>query len=178
MSATLLWIIAAILVVVGIVQLIQGQIILGIVLIIAGCLVGPGGTACSAAEPDRSAQIGDRMNTIDARPEVPPPHRPPQPGRATDADHAAADPGPTCRPRSRSRPSPTCPIRRRPTLCRSSRPCRTDHARPADAGPLAGQPRGHRRRRQCRSTARSSSAFVIFERPLMPLRCASAYSWR
>ena len=43
MSATLLWIIAAILVVVGIVQLFQGQIILGIVLIIVGCLVGPGG---------------------------------------------------------------------------------------------------------------------------------------
>jgi hypothetical protein len=43
MSATLLWIIAAILVVVGIIQLIQGQIILGIVLIVAGCLVGPGG---------------------------------------------------------------------------------------------------------------------------------------
>ena len=43
MSATLLWIIAAILVVVGIVQLLQGQIILGIVLIVAGCLVGPGG---------------------------------------------------------------------------------------------------------------------------------------
>jgi hypothetical protein len=43
MSSTLLWIIAAILVVVGIVQLIQGQIILGIVLIVAGCLVGPGG---------------------------------------------------------------------------------------------------------------------------------------
>ena len=43
MSATLLWVIAAILVVVGIVQLIQGQIILGIVLIVAGCLVGPGG---------------------------------------------------------------------------------------------------------------------------------------
>ena len=43
MAATLLWILAAILVVVGIVQLFQGQIILGIVLIIAGCLVGPGG---------------------------------------------------------------------------------------------------------------------------------------
>jgi hypothetical protein len=42
-SATILWIIAAILVIVGIVQLLQGQIILGIVLIIAGCLVGPGG---------------------------------------------------------------------------------------------------------------------------------------
>ena len=43
MAATLLWILAAILVIVGIVQLIQGQSILGIVLIIAGCLVGPGG---------------------------------------------------------------------------------------------------------------------------------------
>ena len=43
MAATLLWILAAILVIVGIVQLIQGQIILGIDLIIAGCLVGPGG---------------------------------------------------------------------------------------------------------------------------------------
>jgi hypothetical protein len=43
MNATVLWIIAAILVVVGVVQLLQGQIILGIVLIIAACLVGPGG---------------------------------------------------------------------------------------------------------------------------------------
>jgi hypothetical protein len=38
-----LWLLAVILVIVGIVQLIQGQIILGIVLIVAGCLVGPGG---------------------------------------------------------------------------------------------------------------------------------------
>lgn len=43
MNSTVLWLIAAVLVVVGIVQLIQGQIIFGIVLIIAGCLVGPGG---------------------------------------------------------------------------------------------------------------------------------------
>jgi hypothetical protein len=43
MSATVLWIIAAILVIVGIVQLIQGQIIFGIVLIVLACLVGPGG---------------------------------------------------------------------------------------------------------------------------------------
>ena len=43
MSSTVLWIIAAVLVVVGIVQLIQGQIILGIVLIVLGCVVGPGG---------------------------------------------------------------------------------------------------------------------------------------
>jgi drug/metabolite transporter (DMT)-like permease len=43
MNATILWILAAILVIVGIVQLLQGQVILGVVLIIAACLVGPGG---------------------------------------------------------------------------------------------------------------------------------------
>jgi hypothetical protein len=45
MNATVLWVIAAILVIVGIVQLIQGQIIFGIVLIVLGCLVGPGGVS-------------------------------------------------------------------------------------------------------------------------------------
>ena len=39
----LLWIIAVVLAIVGIVQLLQGQIILGIVLIVVACLVGPGG---------------------------------------------------------------------------------------------------------------------------------------
>jgi hypothetical protein len=43
MRGSLLWVIAAVLVIVGIVQLIQGQIIFGIVLIVAACLVGPGG---------------------------------------------------------------------------------------------------------------------------------------
>jgi hypothetical protein len=43
MNTTVLWVIAAVLVIVGIVQLLQGQIIFGVVLIIAGCLVGPGG---------------------------------------------------------------------------------------------------------------------------------------
>lgn len=45
MNSTILWIIAAILVIVGIVQLFQGQIIFGVVLIILGCLVGPGGVS-------------------------------------------------------------------------------------------------------------------------------------
>ena len=45
MNATVLWVIAAILVVVGIVQLLQGQFIFGAVLIILGCLVGPGGVS-------------------------------------------------------------------------------------------------------------------------------------
>lgn len=43
MSAAILWIIALILAIVGIVQLLQGQIIFGIVLLVAACLVGPGG---------------------------------------------------------------------------------------------------------------------------------------
>ena len=43
MNTTVLWVIAAILVIIGVVQLIQGQIIFGILLIVAGCLVGPGG---------------------------------------------------------------------------------------------------------------------------------------
>ena len=45
MNATVLWIIAAILVIVGIVQLLQGQLILGLVLIVLGFLVGPGGVS-------------------------------------------------------------------------------------------------------------------------------------
>ncbi|MEO6126106.1 MAG: GPGG-motif small membrane protein [Ilumatobacteraceae bacterium] len=45
MNSTILWIIAAILVIVGIVQLFQGQIIFGVILIILGCLVGPGGVS-------------------------------------------------------------------------------------------------------------------------------------
>lgn len=43
MNATVLWIIAAIIAVVGLVQLLQGQIIFGVILLIAACLVGPGG---------------------------------------------------------------------------------------------------------------------------------------
>lgn len=43
--ATLLWIIAVILVIAGIVTLVRRQIILGIVLIVVGLLVGPGGVS-------------------------------------------------------------------------------------------------------------------------------------
>ncbi len=42
---TILWIIAAILVIAGVVQLVQGAILLGIVLIVVGLLVGPGGVS-------------------------------------------------------------------------------------------------------------------------------------
>jgi hypothetical protein len=43
--ATILWIIAVILVIAGIVQIVQGQVVLGIVLIVVGLLVGPGGVS-------------------------------------------------------------------------------------------------------------------------------------
>ena len=43
MSALVLWIIAAIVAIVGLVQLLQGQILFGILLVVAACLVGPGG---------------------------------------------------------------------------------------------------------------------------------------
>ena len=39
----LLWLVAAVLVIVGLVQLIQGQILLGIVLMVVGFAIGPGG---------------------------------------------------------------------------------------------------------------------------------------
>jgi hypothetical protein len=41
----LLWILAVILVIAGIVSLVRGQILWGIVLIIVGLLVGPGGVS-------------------------------------------------------------------------------------------------------------------------------------
>ena len=43
--AFLLWILAVILVVSGIVSLVRGQLLMGIVLIIVGLLVGPGGVS-------------------------------------------------------------------------------------------------------------------------------------
>ena len=43
MNSTVLWVIAVIIAVIGVIQLLQGQIILGIVLLIAAALVGPGG---------------------------------------------------------------------------------------------------------------------------------------
>lgn len=45
MTITLLWILAVVLVIWGIVCLIRGAILLGAVLIIVGLLVGPGGVS-------------------------------------------------------------------------------------------------------------------------------------
>jgi hypothetical protein len=42
---TILWVIAAVLVIAGIVALVRGSVLLGIVLIIIGLLVGPGGVS-------------------------------------------------------------------------------------------------------------------------------------
>ena len=43
--ALILWLIAVILVIWGIVTLVRGQVLMGIVLIIVGLLVGPGGVS-------------------------------------------------------------------------------------------------------------------------------------
>ena len=43
--STLLWIVAVILVVAGVLSLVRGQMLWGIVLIIVGLLVGPGGVS-------------------------------------------------------------------------------------------------------------------------------------
>jgi hypothetical protein len=45
MTVTLLWILAVVLVVWGVVCIIRGAVLLGVVLIIAGLLVGPGGVS-------------------------------------------------------------------------------------------------------------------------------------
>jgi hypothetical protein len=44
-AATLLWILAVVLVIAGIVALIRGGVLAGVVLIIVGLLVGPGGVS-------------------------------------------------------------------------------------------------------------------------------------
>jgi hypothetical protein len=56
----LLWIIAVVLVIVGIVQLFQGQLILGLVLIVLGFLVGPGGVSIFRTRGPRRSTFGSR----------------------------------------------------------------------------------------------------------------------
>ena len=43
MNATLLWLAAVVIAIIGLVQLLQGQIIFGIVLFVVAALIGPGG---------------------------------------------------------------------------------------------------------------------------------------
>jgi hypothetical protein len=47
-AATLLWILAVVLVIAGIVSLVRGAVMAGIVLIVVGLLVGPGGVSIFA----------------------------------------------------------------------------------------------------------------------------------
>ncbi|MGH2596406.1 MAG: GPGG-motif small membrane protein [Actinomycetota bacterium] len=44
-AATLLWVLAAILVIAGIIALFRGEVLAGVALIIVGLLVGPGGVS-------------------------------------------------------------------------------------------------------------------------------------
>jgi len=44
-AATLLWILAVVLVIMGIVTVVRGGVLAGIVLIIVGLLIGPGGVS-------------------------------------------------------------------------------------------------------------------------------------
>jgi hypothetical protein len=44
-AATLLWILAVVLVIAGIVSVVRGGVLAGIVLIIVGLLIGPGGVS-------------------------------------------------------------------------------------------------------------------------------------
>lgn len=44
-AATLLWILAVVLVVMGIVSIVRGSVLTGIVLVIVGLLIGPGGVS-------------------------------------------------------------------------------------------------------------------------------------
>jgi hypothetical protein len=58
--AFILWVIAVILVIAGIVTIVRGQILWGIVLIIAGLLVGPGGVSVfddDDAAPSRTSSL-------------------------------------------------------------------------------------------------------------------------
>jgi hypothetical protein len=45
MDANLLWIIAVVLVIAGIVMIFRGRMLFGVLLIVAGLLVGPGGVS-------------------------------------------------------------------------------------------------------------------------------------
>jgi hypothetical protein len=47
-AATLLWILAVVLVIAGIVSLVRGAVLAGVVLIVVGLLVGPGGVSIFA----------------------------------------------------------------------------------------------------------------------------------
>ncbi len=61
--ALLLWILAVILVVSGIVSLIRGQMLWGIVLIIVGRRAAPGGVSLYTSQPRRDTADGPALGT-------------------------------------------------------------------------------------------------------------------
>jgi hypothetical protein len=54
--AFILWIIAVVLVIAGIVAIVRGQVLLGIALIVVGLLVGPGGVSIFDNDDDASGR--------------------------------------------------------------------------------------------------------------------------
>jgi hypothetical protein len=54
----ILWLIAVILVIAGIVSLFRGQVLAGVVLIIVGLLVGPGGVSVFSSIPSLAGPFG------------------------------------------------------------------------------------------------------------------------
>jgi hypothetical protein len=78
---TILWILAVVLVIAGIVQLVQGQVLAGLALIVIGFLVGPGGVSIFATNP----LIGASSAVLVAKPLCD--LRPPVPRRRSGSDH-------------------------------------------------------------------------------------------
>lgn len=54
----ILWVIAVLLVIAGIVSLFRGEVLTGIVLIVLGFLVGPGGVSIFSAVPSLAGPFG------------------------------------------------------------------------------------------------------------------------
>jgi hypothetical protein len=43
MPGSILWVVAVVIAVIGVVQLLQGQVLLGVVLLVVAAMIGPGG---------------------------------------------------------------------------------------------------------------------------------------
>ena len=65
--ATLLWILAVILVIAGIVTALRGQVVLGIVLVVVGLHVGPGGVSIFTRPQARGEPVWQHTSPGDAR---------------------------------------------------------------------------------------------------------------
>jgi len=61
----LLWILAVILVVYGIITIVRGQVLWGIVLIVVGLLVGPGGVSIFSGDDDSAGRAPPAAMELD-----------------------------------------------------------------------------------------------------------------